>query len=45
MREMVNFSRYKSRPLRVVERFAVNKIPVIKIIKSSISRGISRSGD
>lgn len=45
MREMVNFSRYKSRPLRVVERFAVNKIPVIKIIKSSISRGNFKIGE
>jgi acetyltransferase len=45
MREMVAYSRYKSRPLRVVERFAVNKIPVMKIIRSFTSRGQYEIGE
>ena len=45
MLEMVAFSRYKARPLRVVERFAVNKIPVIKAIKASINRGNYEIGE
>ena len=45
MREMVTYSRYKARPLRVVERFAVNKIPAIKTIKASISRGVYEIGE
>jgi acetyltransferase len=38
MLEMVRYSRYKRRPLRVVERFAVNKNPVIKTIKTYLNR-------
>ncbi|MBN1309077.1 MAG: acetate--CoA ligase family protein [Chitinispirillaceae bacterium] len=45
MREMVAYSRYKARPLRVVDRFAVNKIPVIKIIKASLGRGMYEIGE
>ncbi len=40
MFEMVKYNNYKSRPLRIIERFAVNKNPVIKIIKSYRSRNI-----
>ncbi|MDG5815430.1 acetate--CoA ligase family protein [Chitinispirillales bacterium ANBcel5] len=45
MRQMVSYSNYKKRPLREVERFAVNKIPVIKTIKSSIERGQYEIGE
>ncbi|KMQ52670.1 Acetyl-CoA synthetase [Chitinispirillum alkaliphilum] len=45
MREMVTYSRYKSRPLRVVERFAVNKIPVIKTIRAIMSTGYMEIGE
>jgi acetate---CoA ligase (ADP-forming) len=45
MREMVAYSRYKSRPLRVVERFAVNKIPVMKIFRAFTSRGQYEIGE
>lgn len=45
MREMVAYRRYKERPLRVVERFAVNKIPAIKTIKASVGRGIYEIGE
>lgn len=45
MREMVAYARYKSRPLRVVERFAVNKIPVMKIIRAFTSRGLYEIGE
>jgi acetate---CoA ligase (ADP-forming) len=38
MLEMVRYARYKRRPLRVVERFAVNKNPVIKTIKTYLNR-------
>jgi acetyltransferase len=34
MMEMVLYSRYKSRPLRMVDRFAVNKTPVLKVFKA-----------
>jgi acetyl coenzyme A synthetase (ADP forming)-like protein len=40
MFEMVKYCKYKSRPLRIIERFAVNKNPVIKIIKSYRSRNL-----
>jgi acetyltransferase len=40
MFEMVKYNNYKSRPLRIIERFAVNKNPVIKIIKSYRSRNL-----
>ncbi|NLW32360.1 MAG: acetate--CoA ligase family protein [Fibrobacter sp.] len=45
MLEMVKYSRYKRRPLRVVERFAVNKYPVIKIIKAYRSRELYEIGE
>jgi acetyl coenzyme A synthetase (ADP forming)-like protein len=45
MLEMVKYSRYKARPLRVVERFAVNRYPVIKIMKAYRSRGIYEIGE
>ncbi len=45
MREMVSYSNYKRRPLRVVERFAVNKIPVIKTIRSVLSKGFLEIGE
>ena len=34
MKEMVKYGRYKARQLRLVERFAVNKNPAIKILRS-----------
>jgi acetyl coenzyme A synthetase (ADP forming)-like protein len=40
MFEMAKYNEYKSRPLRIIERFAVNKNPVIKIIKSYRSRNL-----
>jgi acetyl coenzyme A synthetase (ADP forming)-like protein len=40
MFEMVKYNNYKSRPLRIIERFAVNKNPVIKIIKSYRMRNL-----
>jgi acetyltransferase len=43
--EMVRFAGYMARPLRVVERFAVNRIPCIKIIKSCLSRGQREIGE
>ena len=45
MLEMVRYSRYKRRPLRVVERFAVNKNPVIKTIKTYLNRGKYEIGE
>ncbi|MCX7726648.1 MAG: acetate--CoA ligase family protein [Chitinispirillaceae bacterium] len=45
MRDMVLYSEYKRRPLRVIERFAVNKIPVIRTIKANISRGSYEIGE
>ncbi len=45
MLEMVKYSAYKSRPLRIIERFAVNKNPVIKIIKSYRSRNLLEIGE
>ncbi len=38
MMEMVIYSQYKSRPLRMAERFAVNKNPVVKILRAYTSR-------
>ncbi len=38
MMEMAIYSQCKSRPLRIAERFAVNKNPVIKIIRAYTSR-------
>jgi acetyltransferase len=45
MREMVTYSRYRARPIRVIERFAVNKFPVMKIIKSAVTRGAYEIGE
>ena len=45
MLEMVKYSRYKARPLRVVERFGINKYPVIKIMKAYRSRGLYEIGE
>ncbi|MBD3344440.1 MAG: CoA-binding protein [Chitinivibrionales bacterium] len=45
MREMVLYNSYKNRPLRVVERFAINKNPVIKIIKAYRNRGLNEIGE
>ncbi|MFP4015181.1 MAG: acetate--CoA ligase family protein [Chitinispirillaceae bacterium] len=45
MLEMVKYSQYKARPLRVVERFAVNKYPVIKTIKAYRSRELNEIGE
>ena len=45
MLEMVKYSEYKSRPLRIIERFAVNKNPIIKIIKSHRSRNMLEIGE
>ncbi len=45
MLEMVKYSIYKSRPFRIFERFAVNKNPVIKIIKSYRSRNLLEIGE
>ena len=45
MMEMVLYSQYKSRPLRMVERFPVNKNPVTKIIRSYSSREAYEIGE
>ncbi len=45
MLEMVLYSRYRSRPLRVVERYPVNRNPVLKIIKSYRSREMYEIGE
>jgi acetate---CoA ligase (ADP-forming) len=45
MREMVTYSSYRARPLRIIERFAVNKIPVMKIMKSAANRGVFEIGE
>jgi acetyltransferase len=45
MLEMVRYSRYKRRPLRVVDRFVVNKYPVIKTIKTYLNRGKYEIGE
>jgi acetyltransferase len=45
MREMVTYSRYRARPIRVIERFAINTFPVMKIIKSTVTRGIYEIGE
>jgi len=36
--EMVHYSRYKARPMRMVDLFAVNKTPVIKALKAYKSK-------
>jgi len=43
--EMVLYQRYRSRPLRVVDRFPVNRNPVVKIIKSYRSREMYEIGE
>jgi acetyl coenzyme A synthetase (ADP forming)-like protein len=45
MFELVKYNEYKSRPLRIIERFAVNKNPVIKIMKSYRSRNLLEIGE
>jgi len=45
MKEMVLYSRYRARPLRLVERFAVNKNPVVKIMKAYRNRGLREIGE
>lgn len=45
MLEMVRYARYKARPLRRVERFAVNKNPTIKMFKAYRSRGMYEIGE
>ncbi len=45
MFEMVKYSNYRARPLRVVERFAVNKNPVIKIFRTYRSRNMFEVGE
>jgi len=45
MLEMVKYNKYKSRPLRIIERFAVNTHPVIKIIKSYRLRNLLEIGE
>jgi len=45
MAELVRYARYRTRPLRVVERFAVNKNPVVKIIKSYRNRAALEIGE
>jgi acetyl coenzyme A synthetase (ADP forming)-like protein len=45
MREMVSYYHYRNRPLRVIERYAVNKIPAIKIIKAAKSRSHFEIGE
>ncbi len=45
MFEMVKYADYRSRPRRAVERFAVNKNPVTKIIKAYRSRGMHEIGE
>jgi acetate---CoA ligase (ADP-forming) len=41
----VQYTRYKARPLRVVERFSVNKNPVLKMFKAYRSRGLTEIGE
>ena len=45
MKEMVRYGSYRRRPLRVIERFAVNKNPVIKMIRGYRSRGQLEIGE
>ncbi|MGD2086910.1 MAG: acetate--CoA ligase family protein [Candidatus Aminicenantes bacterium] len=45
MLEMVLYQRYRSRPLRVVDRYPVNRNPVVKIIKSYRSRQMYEIGE
>jgi acetyltransferase len=45
MLEMVLYQRFRSRPLRVVDRYPVNRNPVVKIIKSYRSRQMYEIGE
>ncbi len=45
MNEMVAYARYKVRQLRMVERFAVNRNPVIKILRSYRYRKMFEIGE
>jgi acetate---CoA ligase (ADP-forming) len=45
LRQMVTYAAYKKRPLRLVERFVVNKNPVIKLFKSYRTRGVYEIGE
>ncbi len=45
MSEMMKYNKYKSRPLRIIERFSVNKNPVTKILKSYRSRNLLEIGE
>jgi acetyltransferase len=45
MLEMVLYNKYRSRPLRVVDRFPVNKNRVVKIIKSHRTREMHEIGE
>lgn len=45
MLEMVLYQKYRSRPLRVVDRFPVNRNPVVKIIKSYRTRERNEIGE
>jgi acetyltransferase len=45
MKEMVKYGMYKARQLRMVERFAVNKNPAIKILRAYRSNGMYEIGE
>ncbi len=45
MNEMVTYARYKARQLRMVERFAVNRNPVIKLLRSYRYRQMYEIGE
>jgi acyl-CoA synthetase (NDP forming) len=45
MRELAGYGQYRARPLRVIERFAVNRIPVMKVFKAAVSRGVHEIGE
>lgn len=45
MLELVSYGKFKSRPLRVVNRFAVNKNPCIRMVKSYRDRGSNEIGE
>jgi acetate---CoA ligase (ADP-forming) len=45
MKEIVKYARYKARQLRMVERFAVNKNPAIKILRAYRANGMYEIGE
>jgi acetyl coenzyme A synthetase (ADP forming)-like protein len=45
MQELVTYARYKERQLRMVQRFAVNKNPVIKLLRSYRYRNVYEIGE